>query len=92
VQIARKGNDGMRARDKDFVVSSGVHRELGVVAFDGDVVLQGLVDVITGYVIKHKEILDKAASYVTIRLLGSVADGSMSFFMQYYCAQMENDK
>jgi len=30
-----------------------------VVAFDGDVVLQGLVGVIMGYVIKHKEILDQ---------------------------------
>jgi len=31
-----------------------------VVAFGGDVVLQGLVDVVMGYVIKHKEILDQA--------------------------------
>jgi len=33
-----------------------------VVVFDGDVVLQGLVDVIMGYVIKHKEILDQAVN------------------------------
>ena len=52
----------MRAGDKDLVVSSGVHRGFGVVAFDGDVVLQGLVGVIMGYVIKHKEILDQAAN------------------------------
>ena len=33
-----------------------------MVAFDGDVVLQGLVDVIMGYVVKHKEILDQAVN------------------------------
>ena len=33
-----------------------------MVAFDGDVVLQGLVGVVMGYVIKHKEILDRAAN------------------------------
>ena len=62
MQIAGKGNDGMGARDKDSIVLSGVHRGLGVVAFDGDVVLEGLVGVIMGYVIKHKEILDQAAN------------------------------
>jgi len=33
-----------------------------VVAFDGDVVLRGLVGVVMGYVIKHKEIPDQAAN------------------------------
>jgi len=54
--------DRMSARDRRLVVSSGIRRGLRVVAFDGDVVLQGLVDVIMGYVIKHKEIPDQAAN------------------------------
>jgi len=47
------------------VVLSGIHRGLGVVAFDGDVVLQGLVGVVMGYVIKHKEILDQNSQPIT---------------------------
>ena len=41
-----------------------------MVAFDGDVVLQGLVDVIMGYVIKHKEILDQAVCMYPNYFLG----------------------
>jgi len=61
VQIASYG--GMRASIS--VVLSGIHRGLGVVAFDGDVVLQGLVGVVMGYVIKHKEILDQNSQPIT---------------------------